>query len=118
MKKLLTLLLAAILFTPLYAQKKIAAQYIADTDRPTLIMFTADWCLPCQYMKNRIFTDSTATILLHSFNIVLIDVDSMEGSSYQKSYCGNNTAIPQLFILDKNQNIIGEIGRASCRERV
>ncbi|MEP4079815.1 thioredoxin family protein [Haloferula sp.] len=34
-----------------------ARQAASDSERPVLMFFTADWCVPCRMMKRKVFAD-------------------------------------------------------------
>lgn len=35
----------------------------AESDRPLLLFFTAEWCVPCRVMKREVFADPAGTVL-------------------------------------------------------
>lgn len=67
----------------------------ADTERPTLLYFTADWCPPCQAMKAETWPDDAVEAALRDFDAVYIDIDEQPALASQYDI----EAIPTLVAL-------------------
>lgn len=101
MKKAVILLLMCALSLTAAAQK-VAQKYIPDKSKPVLLVFTADWCSPCQAMKQNVFVIDSVASALSGYNVLMVDVDSPVGSAYQQHYCKKEVQIPYLVVLDRS----------------
>ena len=130
MKRLTIILsLLAVCFTTLFGQEtateskqaieNIFDKYKADKNLPSLIMFTADWCSPCQYMKNTVFKDEKVASLLNGMNVFLVDTETLEGAEYQKFYRNADKTIPYFILFDKDRKIVAnQLGSNGAEEFV
>ena len=89
-------------------ERKIPAAYIANENKPIMLFFTADWCLPCKAMKEDMFKREEIKPLISEFNILMMDIETEEGKSYMKAYGPEKMAIPHIILMDKDQNVIVE----------
>lgn len=53
-----------------------AQQRAAEADKPVMLFFTADWCVPCRIMKREIFADADA---MRAINAAVVPVMLDEG---------------------------------------
>ncbi|WP_373548663.1 thioredoxin family protein [Haliscomenobacter sp.] len=71
----------------------------AQLQRPLLIHFAANWCLPCQWMDKNTFVDpEVLTYLSNQYLAVKIDVDEVQGYA-DKEACGVKY-LPSLLIFN------------------
>lgn len=108
------LLLALTLLTA--SQKLHAAQFArlslaeakaraAQLQRPLLIHFAANWCLPCQWMDKNTFVDpEVLTYLSNQYLAVKIDVDEVQGYA-DKEACGVKY-LPSLLIFNASGIVV------------
>lgn len=94
MRRLISVLLLALFSIEVFAAEK-----------PQLLIFTADWCNPCNYMKEKIFVDSDVISFMSRFKVVLVDVDTFEGATLQSRY-DDQKSIPYFVILDSKGKAI------------
>lgn len=101
MKRTVAILLACLLSMTAFAQK-ISQKYIPEKDKPVLMIFTADWCAPCEAMKQNVFTVDSVASVMGGYNVLLVDVDTPLGSAYQERFCKRETQIPYFVVLDRS----------------
>lgn len=104
---LLSFILVSFLSLSSFAQK-IAPQYIQDIEKPSLLIFTADWCQPCNYMKQNVFTQKPIAELMSQFNVLMIDVSTGVGAIYQGAFCKNGLLVPYFIILNTEGDAVNE----------
>lgn len=86
-----------------------------ESGRPLLVDFTADWCPPCQVMKQDVWPDKDVETLANgSFIPVLIDVDVNVPAAMKY----NVDSIPTISILHPDGSEIARRGFMSRRDMV
>ncbi|QDV63628.1 thioredoxin family protein [Crateriforma conspicua] len=64
-----------------------AKQQAAKTDKPILLYFTANWCVPCRVMKRQVWADFQVKELVNAeFVPVAIDVGDPENAEVMAAY--------------------------------
>lgn len=101
MKKILAILAMCLMAMPAFSQK-VSQRYIPDKSKPVLLIFTADWCAPCQAMKQNVFTLPDVAAALSQYNVLMVDVDTPLGATYQERFCKKEVQIPYFVVLDRN----------------
>lgn len=77
----------------------------AQLQRPLLIHFAANWCLPCQWMDKNTFADpEVSTYLSNQYLAVKIDVDEVQGYA-DKEACGVKY-LPSLLIFNASGIVV------------
>lgn len=77
----------------------------AQLQRPLLIHFAANWCLPCQWMDKNTFADPEVfTYLSQQYLAVKIDVDEVQGYA-DKETCGVKY-LPSLLIFNASGIVV------------
>ncbi len=77
----------------------------AQLQRPLLIHFAANWCLPCQWMDQNTFADpEVSTYLSQQYLAVKIDVDEVQGYA-DKEACGVKY-LPSLLIFNASGIVV------------
>lgn len=75
--------------------------------KPVLMVFTADYCPPCQYMKNNVYTDpAIADLIREQFVPVMIDMSSPGTQEYELARFHRVEYLPTIVILDQAENEI------------
>ena len=117
MKKLSFLRVLLFIITLLTATQKLQAVQFANLSlaeakvraaqlqRPLLIHFAANWCLPCQWMDKNTFVDpAVSTYLDNQYLAVRIDVDEVQGYA-DKEACGVKY-LPSLLIFNASGIVV------------
>ena len=74
-------------------------QLAADEGKLYLIHFTAQWCMPCQWMEKNTFNNkNVAQFANDNYLAVKIDIDHPEGQEQQKKYAVTN--LPTILIFN------------------
>ncbi|WDQ16447.1 thioredoxin family protein [Rhodopirellula sp. P2] len=64
-----------------------AKRHAAKADKPILLSFTANWCVPCRVMKRQVWADSQVMELVNAeFVPVAIDVGDPENAEIMADY--------------------------------
>ncbi len=100
MKKILAISLVCLLSVTAFAQK-VSQKFIPDKSKPVLLVFTADWCAPCEAMKQTVFTVDSVASAMSGYNVLLVDIDTPLGATYQERFCGREVQIPYFVVLDR-----------------
>ena len=106
MKKILVVLFVCLLSLTASAQK-VSQKFIPDKSKPVLLIFTADWCAPCEAMKQTVFTVDSVAAAMSGYNVLMVDIDTPLGSTYQERFCGREVQIPYLVVLDRAGSVKG-----------
>lgn len=80
---------------------------IANTDKPYILYFGANWCIPCRLMRETVFKAHDVKKYLSQFYITYVDVDNFDGMDIKEMYKVKN--IPFMVILDTQGKQIGRI---------
>ena len=80
---------------------------VLNSDVPVLVDFWAEWCGPCRMMTPTV--DAIANDYAGKVKVGKVNVDENGGTAMRYNVRG----IPTLLLFKG-----GQIGRASCRERV
>ncbi len=84
-----------------------ALEQAAQTQKPILVYFTADWCPPCQQFKKDVLSQGDVQRRLSSgFVLVKIDLSQQGGESGQIAQRLGVRSIPTFILYDANGNHI------------
>ena len=76
-----------------------ASSMAHETGRPILIKFTADWCPPCQQMKQNAWPNEQVRQAVETRYVPLVaDVDTTEGAQLAQQY--GVQGIPTILVTD------------------
>lgn len=82
-----------------------------DLDRPMIVMFTADWCPPCQQFKKKVLTQPEVKQALDDgFVAVKIDMTDTSSSNPNNKVAGKYgiSGIPTLLAMSPDGEVIGK----------
>lgn len=74
-------------------------------NKPTLLIFTADWCPPCKMMKSQVYPSPQIVEISDRFNWVFVDVDKER----QKASKYGARSIPHFVLEDASGKQIGSL---------
>ena len=84
----------------------------ARESKPILLIFTATWCGPCQYMKKEVYPSADVQRIADRYVWVMLDVDNRENRSLHDKY--GVRGIPNIVITDSNGRVKNrQIGSSS-----
>ncbi|MEM8671372.1 MAG: thioredoxin family protein [Planctomycetota bacterium] len=102
--------------TVAWAANYAAAQQQAKReDKPVILFFTAQWCVPCRIMKRTVWADGQVERLVNKdFVSVAIYPDDTEGMELMSAY--RIGATPTTIVTDSEGNVLkrveGGIGKS------
>jgi thioredoxin-related protein len=126
MKKLLTLLAAAIMLPAMASEfpegsPKFGTDYKAALEtakkegKPVVLVFSAAWCPPCQTMKKTVYPSAEVKPLQDKFVWAYLDVDEEANAAAAEKY--KVQGIPHVQFLDKDgKALISQVGGVSPAE--
>ena len=100
-RKILLLLVATVLSLSAVAQdgKKTNA-------KPTLYIFSAHWCAPCQRMHKEALDDSEVRVMLQRMEYYLVDLDTTkDGQAIYRKHARSG-GVPELVLYDGQGKLI------------
>jgi len=102
-----------ILIAATYASKGLrfhtnlsAAKQLAATEgKLYLVDFTAQWCLPCQWMEETTFSDNrVVNYMQENYVAVKIDIDDFDGFAWKQIY--DIKALPSILIFNSKGELL------------
>lgn len=93
-----------------------AQQQAAQTNKPIILFFTGQWCVPCRIMKRKVWADEQVTASVNAaFVPVTIDVDEPDAAAVVSRYGVSGT--PSTIITDSEGKVLhrhdGAMGRVA-----
>jgi thiol-disulfide isomerase/thioredoxin len=76
--------------------------------RGIIVMFTADWCIPCKAIKDHLEESAEVADALNSGRVLFIDVDEWRGPAHRLFPGINPTKLPTLVSLDPRGTVLRE----------
>lgn len=113
MRTILSLLLAATCTFSTYASSsnlslQQALSQASSAEQNIFLYFNADWCLPCQIVKEGVLSDSRITKTLDEKYVhVEVDIDDKTKTDWTEGYA--TSCLPHFFVLDKEGSVLKEI---------
>ncbi|TWT43157.1 thioredoxin family protein [Botrimarina hoheduenensis] len=85
-----------------------AQRQAAQTDRPLLMFFTGEWCVPCRIMKRTVFADEQVAARVNSkFIPVMIHVERPAAATALRHY--QVAAWPTTIITDPQGSVLHRV---------
>lgn len=85
--------------------------------KPTLIDFYADWCINCQVLDRKVFTDPAVTAALQNYVLIRADVTANNIASRAMQQHYSVIAPPTLIFIDQNGHEIKRaVGELKARQ--
>lgn len=96
-----------------------AQQQAAQSGKPMILFFTAEWCVPCRIMKRNVWADEQVEAIVNAgFTPVKIDVDDPASTAALNRY--RVGATPTTIITDPQGDVLeraeGGISKADFLE--
>jgi thiol:disulfide interchange protein DsbD len=90
--------------------QKYDASVIEQTDKPVMLDFYADWCIPCIELDRKTFTDGRVIEKTESFVRMKVDLthfDSERAEKLRKQY--DIAGVPTIIFLDSEGNEVENV---------
>ena len=85
-----------------------AQQQAAQSGKPSILFFTAKWCVPCRIMKRSVWADEQVEATVNAgFILVTIDVDDPEAAAALSRY--RVGATPTTIITDPQGKVLKQV---------
>ncbi len=105
------LLLSSSLFAAATVSLTSARAKAAREGKVLLVVFTADWCLPCRVMEETTFADPDVLSYLREHYVSIeIDVENFDGMAMQQQY--DVETLPTMLILSSGGTEVDRINGA------
>ena len=86
----------------------VAASDRAAGVKPVLLMFTADWCQPCQNFKATVLADDrVVNAVVGSCKLQMVDLTKWEGPNAERAKRYGVDAIPTLILVNSKGQEFG-----------
>ncbi len=91
-----------------YKSLNAALKSASKQDKMLMLMFSADWCAPCNYMKEYVFTNKQISEFYNAnFVSVYLDADKNKQFIEQvREQVGNVNALPSFLFFDKDKYFV------------
>ena len=89
----------------------LSLQAVAQGDKepqskPTLYIFSAQWCAPCQRMHKEALNDSKVRVMLQRMEYHLVDLDTTkDGRAIYRKHA-HSGGVPELVLYDREGKLI------------
>jgi thioredoxin 1 len=84
----------------LFVKEKAKSQ-----QREYIVLFTADWCLPCKWMESTTLKDERVTTLLNeNYLLAKVDIDDFDGFAWKEYY--NVGSLPTLLVFSPEGKLL------------
>jgi thiol:disulfide interchange protein DsbD len=92
---------------------------VAEAGKPSLVYFTADWCVSCRVIERSVLSDPQVAESLKDTNLVSVDLSDMTSDKQQLMKDSNVIGPPTMLFFDKKGTelpsirMVGEISARS-----
>lgn len=86
-------------FATINSAEQLQSQ-LAATERPSLVYFTADWCVTCRSIERSVFSDNGVQLALGNMQLLKVDVTDFDGERAQLMKTLRVAGPPTMLFFD------------------
>lgn len=87
--------------------------------KPLLVLFTADWCPPCQTLKKDVLGDSQVASRLRSdFVLLKVDLTDRGGPNDRVAHTAGVRSVPTIIVYDAKGNQVARMSGAGPKDHM
>ncbi|MGH6760802.1 MAG: protein-disulfide reductase DsbD [Phyllobacterium sp.] len=111
-------------FAQAKSTKDLKASFAATTGRPTLVYFTADWCVTCRTVEREVLSDSGVQAALAGFQRLKVDLtdldDTNQGLMRDLAVVGPPTMIlfDSMGVEKAGTRLVGDVTRQTLQASI
>ena len=117
--------LAALQFAPVETVSSLQEKLVeARGDKPTLVYFTADWCVSCSTVERRVLPDASVKKALGGYQLIKADISQLTGGNADLMAKLGVAGPPTMIFFDRiskepeGTRLVGDVTTASIERSV